>query len=481
MASDLVRGNQLLRSGKLEEAVDAYQKAIAHDPTFHWSHYKLGESLAALGRWEEAVDAYNKAVQYNPGSQAFLHKLEKARAKLGIFTESPGINPYIRNRHICLIRCVNTGFTIPSLCIREWYREKGIEAFLLIHKNQESSLIKLGFEAKIHFWLQDKIDELKLLDDINCIEYVGWYHSMGVKICIDDLNTLASKDNKYLLRLSYAPDGFGGRIWTKEFHKNILKELSNLPVETGKVFEYLSKNHMAVKNVDWTGIEVIEPRILKSVIEQYFSQNQSLRTAWKNHTQKLKNLNPEYLIFILIRPWCSDFHGGKYQFGNKENTLFAIYSSLIKTIIERYGDNFALLIKTDNRHLEIQRPLLSKLTDFYGSKVIDITSDLPDGMTFEPYFYNFFKQNPSLKSVLITLDSSSPLSLSGLGLSFEALIGADTEELKLLGATQENINYINVLSNRTTEMIQENHEQNNSGTLNKVDISPGLTLLEIDF
>ncbi|MEI2423274.1 tetratricopeptide repeat protein [Arthrospira platensis SPKY2] len=29
LVSDLVRGNQLLRSGKLEEAVDAFQKAIA--------------------------------------------------------------------------------------------------------------------------------------------------------------------------------------------------------------------------------------------------------------------------------------------------------------------------------------------------------------------------------------------------------------------------------------------------------------------
>ncbi|MDT9226290.1 MAG: tetratricopeptide repeat protein [Limnospira sp. PMC 1291.21] len=29
MVSDLVRGNQLLRSGKPEEAVDAFQKAIA--------------------------------------------------------------------------------------------------------------------------------------------------------------------------------------------------------------------------------------------------------------------------------------------------------------------------------------------------------------------------------------------------------------------------------------------------------------------
>ncbi|MDT9193422.1 MAG: tetratricopeptide repeat protein [Limnospira sp. PMC 1286.21] len=34
MVSHLVRGNQLLRSGKLEEAVDAFRKAIALHPHF---------------------------------------------------------------------------------------------------------------------------------------------------------------------------------------------------------------------------------------------------------------------------------------------------------------------------------------------------------------------------------------------------------------------------------------------------------------
>ncbi|MFO7031933.1 hypothetical protein B9T07_18635, partial [Limnospira fusiformis CCALA 023] len=66
MVSDLVRGNQLLRSGKLEEAVDAFEKAIAHHPIFHWSHYKLGEALEQLGRLEEAVVAYKKAIKSNP-------------------------------------------------------------------------------------------------------------------------------------------------------------------------------------------------------------------------------------------------------------------------------------------------------------------------------------------------------------------------------------------------------------------------------
>jgi len=42
--SDLIRGNQLLPSGKLEEAIAADQSAIARHPSFHWSHDKLGET-----------------------------------------------------------------------------------------------------------------------------------------------------------------------------------------------------------------------------------------------------------------------------------------------------------------------------------------------------------------------------------------------------------------------------------------------------
>ncbi|MGC9332429.1 MAG: tetratricopeptide repeat protein [Bacteroidales bacterium] len=71
LVSDLVRGNQLLRSGKPEEAVDAFQKAIALHTHFHWSHYKLGEALEELGRWEDAMAAYQKAIAHHPHFPGF--------------------------------------------------------------------------------------------------------------------------------------------------------------------------------------------------------------------------------------------------------------------------------------------------------------------------------------------------------------------------------------------------------------------------
>ncbi|WP_315646805.1 tetratricopeptide repeat protein [Limnospira sp. PMC 1042.18] len=60
------QGNKLLRSGKLEEAVNAFQKAIAHDPSFHWYHYKLGQAFKELGRLEEAKAAFQKAFELKP-------------------------------------------------------------------------------------------------------------------------------------------------------------------------------------------------------------------------------------------------------------------------------------------------------------------------------------------------------------------------------------------------------------------------------
>jgi len=86
--SDLIRGNQLLRNGKLEEAVAAYQNAITLHPDFHWSHYKLGESLEALGRWQEAVDAYKKAVKYKPDLYWAYQKLGETLNKLDCWEEA---------------------------------------------------------------------------------------------------------------------------------------------------------------------------------------------------------------------------------------------------------------------------------------------------------------------------------------------------------------------------------------------------------
>jgi tetratricopeptide (TPR) repeat protein len=60
------QANQLLREGKLEEAVIVYRQAIEQNPNSYLSYQNLGETLGKLGRWGEAVEAYRRAVQLKP-------------------------------------------------------------------------------------------------------------------------------------------------------------------------------------------------------------------------------------------------------------------------------------------------------------------------------------------------------------------------------------------------------------------------------
>ena len=83
VARDFIRGNQLLRSHKLEEAIAAYRKAIAHHPSFHWYHYKLGEALEQLGCGKEAELCYRQAIELNSNCVWSHYKLGMALVESG--------------------------------------------------------------------------------------------------------------------------------------------------------------------------------------------------------------------------------------------------------------------------------------------------------------------------------------------------------------------------------------------------------------
>jgi glycosyltransferase involved in cell wall biosynthesis/GT2 family glycosyltransferase len=86
MVTAFQQANQLLREGKLEEAVVAYRQAIEQNPQFHVAYQNLGETLGKLGRSDEAVAMYRKAIELKP-SAGWLHQelellLEKLAADL---------------------------------------------------------------------------------------------------------------------------------------------------------------------------------------------------------------------------------------------------------------------------------------------------------------------------------------------------------------------------------------------------------------
>ena len=59
-------GIALKDQGKLEEAIEAYNKALAIKPDYAEAYYNMGVALKDQGKLEEAIEAYNKALAIKP-------------------------------------------------------------------------------------------------------------------------------------------------------------------------------------------------------------------------------------------------------------------------------------------------------------------------------------------------------------------------------------------------------------------------------
>ncbi|MEG4485705.1 tetratricopeptide repeat protein [Microcoleus sp. D2_18a_B4] len=81
-------GNSLQESGRFDEAVAAYKKAIELNPNFSWSYHSLGDVLLKVEKWEEAVAAYKNAVELNPDFSWSYHNLGDALLKLRQWEEA---------------------------------------------------------------------------------------------------------------------------------------------------------------------------------------------------------------------------------------------------------------------------------------------------------------------------------------------------------------------------------------------------------
>ena len=70
-------------TGKIAEAIDHFNKALAVDPKFWKAHNNLGVIFATMGRLPEAIVHFQKALKVNPGDVATQKNLETALATLG--------------------------------------------------------------------------------------------------------------------------------------------------------------------------------------------------------------------------------------------------------------------------------------------------------------------------------------------------------------------------------------------------------------
>lgn len=81
-------GIYLYNEGRMEEAMDHYQKAIRINPNRFDTFYNLGAALAAEGRFDEAIANYHLALQINPNYAYALNNLGIALANQGRLDEA---------------------------------------------------------------------------------------------------------------------------------------------------------------------------------------------------------------------------------------------------------------------------------------------------------------------------------------------------------------------------------------------------------
>jgi tetratricopeptide (TPR) repeat protein len=75
-------GNQLLKVGRVQEAIKSYRQAVDLNPNLSWAYQNLGEIYRVQHEWEEAIAAYRQSIAVQPSSIASYVGLGKALMKL---------------------------------------------------------------------------------------------------------------------------------------------------------------------------------------------------------------------------------------------------------------------------------------------------------------------------------------------------------------------------------------------------------------
>jgi len=78
-----VKGNSFFDSGKFDEAIKCYDKALKINPGNDAFWYNKGLALEHLGKFDEAIKCYDKALEINPEDELFWNNKGNTLVKFG--------------------------------------------------------------------------------------------------------------------------------------------------------------------------------------------------------------------------------------------------------------------------------------------------------------------------------------------------------------------------------------------------------------
>ena len=196
-------GNALQLKGKLEEAIQAYKKALSIKPEYAEAYYNMGVVLQELVKPEEAIETYNKALSIKPD-------YAKAYNNMGIILKDQGkLDEAIEsnNKALSIKPDFAEAYNNMGNALQEQGKlEKAMKAFkkaFSIEPNYADAHYNMGNALQE----QGKLDEaIQAYNKVLSIkpEYAEAYYNMGV--VFQEQGKLDEAIQVYTKALSIKPD-----------------------------------------------------------------------------------------------------------------------------------------------------------------------------------------------------------------------------------------------------------------------------------
>ncbi|MBN2469992.1 MAG: tetratricopeptide repeat protein, partial [Anaerolineae bacterium] len=95
------KGYSLTELGRAEEALDAYDAALALQPDYAWAWARKGRTLRLLRRYPEALEAFDRAIEFSPdygwawnGKGIVLERMQQDEAALEAYRRAAVLKPH---------------------------------------------------------------------------------------------------------------------------------------------------------------------------------------------------------------------------------------------------------------------------------------------------------------------------------------------------------------------------------------------------
>ena len=196
-------GNALKDQSKLEDAIDAYKKALSIKPDYADAYNNMGNTLNKQCKLEEAIEAYNKALSINPNNAEAYNNMgialtEQRRLEEAIeaYTKALSIKPDYVNA------CYNMGITLKD----QGKLEEAIEAYnkaLSIKPDYADANINMGAALQEQGKLDEAIEAYNKALSINP-DNAEAYNNMGN--ALKEQDKLDEAIEAYNKALSIKPD-----------------------------------------------------------------------------------------------------------------------------------------------------------------------------------------------------------------------------------------------------------------------------------